>query len=383
MKIKDDIVGFYIKRFIMSRGFIIDKPGFISFRISGKTNVFARQIVFPESFFIELEKKVVELTGEEGKKLLYSIGKKFGYSFGAIGKFENIKDHPGEKVKDWISIATKFVEGVYANEVAYEIDVKNRIVDYTLKNFAICRKLGYDFFLASGGAAGLLSWMFQDPTIEGVLYESIKTGDFYTCKVKCAPKPVLKKFAKDFYTETNLEGLDQDEQTYRTLNQESPIQYSKSFQSYINSGVFTYSKGLITYGNERFLPVEVSGLFLLERGLSVNNKLKKIIFDATFLTGESILANYNSTDVNDLLEFLSALGWGEVLLFKSQGKKYNVSVRYFPWTKWYKGVDYIIFSGLLSGFFSKIYNKRIVFKKPRISVAQGNLTLIFEGSASS
>jgi hypothetical protein len=85
--------------------------------------------------------------GDKGKGVMYSLGKKFGYSFAQLGRFENIKDHPGEGVKDWIIVASKFVEGTYASEISQTIDVKNKTVDYTLKNFVICRKLGYDFFL--------------------------------------------------------------------------------------------------------------------------------------------------------------------------------------------------------------------------------------------
>ena len=146
MDIKDDVVRLYVKRFVIPKALIFDKPAFVDFKISGKTNVFARQILVPETFFVDLEKRLVDEYGDAGKSAMYSIGKKFGYSFSQLGRFENIKDHPGDAVKDWVIVASKFVEGTYASEIKQTTDVANETVDYVLKNFVICRNLGYDFF---------------------------------------------------------------------------------------------------------------------------------------------------------------------------------------------------------------------------------------------
>jgi hypothetical protein len=142
MDIKDDVVRLYVKRFVIPKALIFDKPAFVDFKISGKTNVFARQILVPEAFFIRLEKKLVEKYKDAGKSAMYSIGKKFGYSFSQLGRFENINDHPGDSVKDWIIIASKFVEGTYASEIKQTADVGKKTVDYMLKNFVVCRSLG-------------------------------------------------------------------------------------------------------------------------------------------------------------------------------------------------------------------------------------------------
>ena len=206
--IKDDVVRLYVKRFVIPRALIFDKPGFVDFKISGKTNVFARQVLVPENFFVNLEKNIVEEYGKDGKSAMYSIGKKFGYSFSQLGRFENINDHPGNSVKDWIIIASKFVEGTYASEITQTAKIEDKTVDYILKDFVICRKLGYDFFLATGGAAGVIAWLLQDKNIEGYYYDSKLENENHSCKVKCAPFDKLNKISTDnVFNENDLDNF--------------------------------------------------------------------------------------------------------------------------------------------------------------------------------
>lgn len=263
--IKDSVVRLYVKRFILPRALIFDKPGFVDFKISGKTTIQLRQLLLPETFFVKLEEKIVGEFGVEGEKRIYSVGKKFGYSFAQNGRFENIKDHPGDKVKDWVVIASKFVEGTYASNISQTVDLKKQNVDYSLKNFVVCRKLGYDYLLATGGAAGLIAWILQEPNIEGRLYDSKRSEDNHTCKVKCAPIEQLNKEFKDkVYSEISLNNLDQNKTTYESFNKEVNITYKKSLQTYLNAKVFNYNKGIISYKNrERFFLMEVSGVLSL------------------------------------------------------------------------------------------------------------------------
>ena len=225
MDIKDNLVRLYIRRFVIPKALILDKPGFVDFKISGKTNVFARQVLVPEGFFIQLEKDIIEEYGDAGRSAIYSIGKKFGYSFSQLGRFENIKDHPGNGIKDWIIIASKFVEGTYASEIRQEIDLSSKTVNYTLKNFVICRKLGYDFFLATGGAAGVIAWLLQDKTIEGYYSNSKVVDNKYICNVTCSTFDNLKSSKDKVFRETNLDGLQQEVKQYNLFNQEVKVRY--------------------------------------------------------------------------------------------------------------------------------------------------------------
>lgn len=378
MDIKDDVVRLYIKRFVIPKALIFDKPGFVDFKISGKTNVFARQMLVPEDFFVALEKKVVEKYGDAGKSAMYSIGKKFGYSFSQLGRFENIKDHPGNGVKDWIIIASKFVEGTYATEIRQTADVDKKTVDFELKNFVICRKLGYDFFLAAGGAAGVIAWLLQDKDIEGYYYDSKLEGDEHVCKVKCAPFDSLKTNNLKVYKEINLDGLQQDIQQYNKFNEEVTIRYTKSFSSYLDAKIFSYEKGIIKFKSrgDRFFLMEVSGLYLLELELKTQ-KMDGYIFDIAYLVGEDLFGEFG-LDALSVLEVITALGWGEVLLLPDTKDKIEIVISHFPWTNWYKDIDFLIVRGLLSGVFSKIYKRNINLGKPQVDMNNNYLTLLFK-----
>ncbi|MBN2013716.1 MAG: hypothetical protein JW778_00910 [Candidatus Altiarchaeota archaeon] len=376
MDLKDSALRFYVKGYIIPRALIFDKPGFVDFRISGKTEIFARQLILPESFFVKLEQNLIEKFGESAERMMYSLGKRFGYSFAQQGRFENTKDHPGDKVKNWIVVASKFVEGTYASNISQTIDVKKKIVDYTLKNFVVCRKLGYDFFFATGGAAGLIAWILQDPKIEGRLYDSKFNEEEHVCKVKCAPMEILKESFEDrLYVETNLGGLEQDPATYRDFNREVDIQWKKSFQTFLDAKIFNYAGGIISYKNERFFLMEVSGVYLLEKGMETED-MKKIMFDSAFSVGKEIFSDIGKNDVLSIMELLSALGWGEVSIYPSS--KTKVIMTHFPWTKYYKDVEYILIRGLLSGIISRIYGKDIIYGKPGLDISTGHLSLIFE-----
>lgn len=377
VNLKDSVVSLYVKKYIIPRALIFDKPGFVDFKISGKTTIFLRQLVIPETFFVYFEKKIVEEFGKDGEELLYSIGKKFGYSFAQNGRFENINDHPGEKIIDWIKIADKFVEGTYASNISETIDVNRKIIDYELKNFVICRKLGYDHFFARAGAAGLLAWILQDKKIEGCLYDSRFVSGEHFCKVKCALPVVLsKEFKGNFLSETNLDGLDQDMLAYQNFNREVDITNKKSFQNFLDSKMFTYVNGIITYQQkERFFLFEVSGMYLLEHEIK-NKRMKEIMFDSAFSTGQKLFGESYNGNLSGVMDLLSALGWGEVLILQS-GKGINVILRHFPWTKYYKEVNFLIIGGLLSGIFSKIHGRKIVLKNPKVDTLEGHLTLLF------
>ncbi|MFH1224654.1 MAG: hypothetical protein V1676_02515 [Candidatus Diapherotrites archaeon] len=378
MDIQDKVVRFYVQNYVMPRALIFNKPGFVDFKISGKTNIFARQLLVPESFFANLEKELVDSFGEKGKKVMYSLGKRFGYRFAQLGRFENISDHPGDAVKQWVTIASKFVEGTYASEISQDADIKTKTVNYFLRNFAVCRVLGYDYFLATGGAAGVIAWILQEPKIEGRLYDSKFEGTEHTCRVKCAVPEILSRdFSSEVFTETNLGDLKPDFNNYMKFNEEVKIRYTKSFQSFLDSNVFKYSRGIITYGSERFFLMEVSATYLLELSMP-DKKMKEKIFQTAFSTGKNLFPSLGANDLQSLVEMLSALGWGEVVALP--GPKKQVIINHFPWTKFYKDIDYLMIGGLLSGIVSHVFGKNIRFGKPSIDLSHGHLALIFSES---
>ncbi|MBT4870016.1 MAG: hypothetical protein HON47_00380 [Candidatus Diapherotrites archaeon] len=382
MAIKDNFVGLYIRRFVIPGALVFNKPGFVDFKISGKTSIYARQIFYPEDFFVKFESRIVGAFGDEGRKQLYSIGKKFGYRFAQSGKFENVSNNPGDKIKKWISIVSKFVEGTYASLIENTTDVSLKKTDFTLKNFTVLEELGYEYIFATGGTAGLMAWMFQDPTIEVVLHDVKGNKGNYDGVVTSAPFNYLNSHFKDqlIFSETNLDGLSEEFQNYVSFNQHAEIMHKKSFQSYLDFNFFKYQKGIITFNNNRFFLFETSGTYLIEYELLKSKKKKylDILFGAAFDTGYETMSQFGS-NLNEVFEVLSALGWGEVLQFSSAGNQIKISINHFPWSKWYDDIDFLMVRGFLSGIVSKINKKKMLFEKPVIDLSKGSLSLLFGG----
>ena len=380
MTLKDSFVGLYIRRYVIPGALVFNKPGFLDFKISGKTNIYARQIFYPEDFFVKFESDFIKAFGDKGKQKLYSIGKKFGYRFAQSGKFENIKDNPGEKIKNWIFITSKFIEGTYASSIENITDVSLKKTDYTLKRFTILEKLGYEYIFATGGTAGMMSWIFQDPTTEVVLHDLKKVDGFYEGVVTSAPKKYLESNYGNVLSETDLDNLLEDFNDYVRFNQQVQTSCTKSFQTYLDFDVFEYEQGIVHFKDKRFFLFEVSGTYLLELELkkSKNQKYLDILYGAAVETGKQIFSQFGKTP-KDVFDILSALGWGEVLPFLSSEKEMKIVVNHFPWTKWYKDIDFLIMRGFLSGAVSELSGKKIVFDKPVVDLNKGHLSLLFGG----
>ncbi len=382
MTIKDSFVSLYVRRYVIPGALVFNKPGFVDFKISGKTNIYARQIFYPADFFIDFESRIINEMGDKGKKVLYSIGKRFGYRFAQAGKFENIKDHPGEKIKDWIFIMSKFIEGTYASLIDNVTDVQLRKTDYTLKRFTVLENLGYEYIFATGGTAGVMAWLLQDPTIEAVLKETKKVDGFYEAVVESAPVAYLNSnyASSQIFTETKLDDLVEDFQDYVRFNAQTQTSCNNSFQTYLDFNMFNYEKGIITFGKNRLFLFEVSGTYLIEYDLKRlgYNKCLDILFESAFKTGYDLFSKFGKNN-KEIFDVLSALGWGEVLPFSSSDKEVKVVVNHFPWCKWYKEVDFLIIRGFLSGVISKTSGKKVLFSKPVVDLSKGYLSLLFGG----
>ena len=139
MDIKDKFLRFYIQNFIINNSQNIENPGFIFFKISGKTPIFARQIIMPESFFVNLEQKVAATKKDALRKRLYSAGKKFGFSFSILGGFSKASEKSVKELPGYINIINKFIEGTYAAKISCEVDAEKQICRYESRKFC-CNK---------------------------------------------------------------------------------------------------------------------------------------------------------------------------------------------------------------------------------------------------
>ena len=384
MKIKDTVVSWYIKNILLSKLEIMDYPGYVLEQFGElKLELTLRELLLSESLFSNLEKKIKNNYKKVGEQKMYTIGKKFGYINSSISTFPMIETIDKKKFLNFVYFLIKYVEGTYASKIVHKIDYKNKIFQLTMDNYVICRKNGLGYILTSGGTAGIWAYMTCDPTVEGVQTKCQGRGD-EKCELICAPAKVLKEKHIKFFRETDLEKLEIDSK-YMEINKIRPTQFARySLKDLIDSGFFKYSKGSVHYKDERHFLCEASLMYILEKELKKLKGAGKILFDVSFDYGKSLAEKrkqetnntdyFSGTAEGFITNYMSALGWGDVLVMKKSGK-YTVISNYFPWTKWAKNIKFIMFRGIISGLLSGFLNKKITLKKFQTDFSEGFLTV--------
>ena len=341
-------------------------------KISGKTPIFSRRVLIPETFLIELE-KAMTLRGPDAQKALYSAGKRFGYAYAILGGFMTVKDKQDQDLLNYIDLVNKQIAGTYAKNIDFNIDFTRNVCTYDLKNFVIIERLGFGYFLPLGSAAGLISYILQDKTIEGIVEES--DVDNGTARLTYAPSKYLDEMGKRFFHESELTGLEPSLE-YIKFNELRQLKYSDySLKKLIDAGIFVLEDGILISNNERYFMIDSDGFYLLELGLK---QYAKEVYYAAFTAGVRILGNVKNPQNKTIIDYLSAFGWGDVTIMEAN-KKYVINVDYFPYTKFYNDIDYGMFSGMLSGMISCVAKRKIGFKQIKKTISNGYLSVsLFE-----
>ena len=374
MVIKDKIVSWFVQNILLPKVERIDAPGFITIiTVTGKEKVNIRELFLPEKLLIELEKKIVKKYKYNGKFCLYSIGKNFGYIYSILSGYSTIRDNK----KDFLDFAyflVRWVEATYAKRISHKIDYKNKIFQMKMDNYIICRKNGLGYLLTSGGVAGIWAHVVCDPTIEGVQTKCQGRGD-KECELICAPAEILKKRKLKFFRETNLGKLELDSD-YKDINKIRKTEFARhSLKDLIDSGFFKYSQGVIHYKNERHFLCEASLFYILEKEIKKLKGGEKILFDVSFDYGRNLAEKEEKIKDpkivgNFITDYMSALGWGDILVLNKAGK-YSVISNYFPWTKWVGDINFTMFRGIISGLLSGFLNRKITLKKFHTTLSGG------------
>ncbi len=379
MPIKDEVLAWFVKEYIIPRSQVLDTPGFITFNISGKNPLYIRQVIFPELFFLKLEKVLASEFSEQGKKKLYAIGKQFGYNFATMGSFSTQKDIPQKKFEEYVKLISKFIEGTYASEITTKINLTQQVITYELRNFIVCNKSGSGYFLPLGAAAGLVSKMLNNNKIEGIQIKCQGRGD-EKCTIVYGPINYLKK---EYPNELAFEYDQLEEPTisihYKEFNTEKKITNSTfSFKKYLDSGIFSYDHGIVMHNNQRFFIFEVSGIYLLSKGFESEQKFEKVIYNCAFETGKEIIDSFNlhQGNLQSLIDLLTSFGWGEVNVYKKD-EKIILSFKYFPWTEFSENSKYSFFRGYFSGILSGYTSKETHLNYVNTSITSGTFVINF------
>lgn len=377
MHIKDRLFWWFIKNIIMSRNEIIDKPGFIILRISEKMYlVNIREILLPENIFCELENVVVKKYGETGKQILYSAGKKFGYMFAKISKYPL-----AEREKDFAKFSyflVCYLESIYAKNLEYSIDFDKKKFILKAKNWIVCNKNGLGHIFLEGTGAGMISYAFDDYSIEGVQLKCEGRGDEY-CELICATPQYFKNNKIKFITEKECNFKEFNSIKYNTINSVRNTKYAKnSFKNLLDGGFFKYKEGEFLMKDERFVLIEASIIYFLEKELNKLGGGKDILWKISFEWGKNFSKKFEKQHpckfINDLFP---ALGFGDFFAFQKD-KKYKIYINYFPWTEMEDECDFVMLRGILSGVISGMTGKKVEMKKVKKMVTVDGFSLVIE-----
>ncbi|OYT58314.1 hypothetical protein B6U70_00940 [Euryarchaeota archaeon ex4484_162] len=378
LPVKDRIVTWYIQNVIIPRREIIDKPGFVITSFTEKNQItYLRELFIPEGLFELIERKIIQHYNREGKQVLYSAGKKFGYLYASISNFPTIKTCTKKEFTDFAYLLVRYIEGVYARQAKHKLEIENKLFTISFKDYIVCRHNGFGYIMTAGGIAGIWAYAVQNNSVEGVQIECQGRGDS-RCFIICADEREIQKRSNSILSEKNLFAHKFDE-IYKTMNEVRKTSYSKnSLKDLLDSNFFEYKRGILSYKNVRFFPVEAHILYLLEQEIIKLKNGEKHLFDICFEYGKILREIYGEKDYERFIsDFFPALGFGDILFVDSDRSNKTIAAIYYPWTVFSEKSKYIIFRGLMSGIVSSSIGEKIEFRNFETHVGD-YLTLIIK-----
>jgi hypothetical protein len=367
MPVKDKIVNWFIQNLIIPKREVIDQPGFIISRYGGyNQDTYLRDLMLSEKLFEIIENNFIEQYGEEGKKVLYSSGKKFGYLYASLSNFST-KDSCSEK--DFFNFSynlVRYMEVTYANKAIHEIIYNENIFTITFKDYIVCRNNGFGLIMNEGGISGIWAYMNNDPYIEGVQIKCQGRKDD-ECYLICAPTDVLKKRRLDFFLETDLIDYKLDG-SYLKLNKSRKTQYAKnSLKTLLDFNFINYEEGIFKYHTDRLFGCESHIIYILENELSKLENGKQLLFKSCYKYGSIIMNEHEGDDYKKfIMDFFPALGFGDIIVIEDE--KITININFYPWSVFSNNSEYIICRGIMSGIVSSAKKKEIVFNEFFINI---------------
>jgi len=375
MPVKDKIVNWYIKNIFIPKVEIIDKPGFVitKFTIKNQTT-FLRELFVSEQLFESIEKEIIKIFGEKGKKVLYSAGKKFGYNYASMSNFPTINTVNKKEFLDFTYKLVRYIEGMFSTKTDYKVDLDNKMFEISFDNYIICRNNGFGYIMGDGGISGIWAYALEDKTIEGVQLKC-QGRDDNECSFICGPEKNIQEKTSKYISEQNINDLKYDE-FYKKMNEIRPTKNSlNSLKNLIDIGFFHYKGGLLTYKNIRFFPVESNIFYFIEDEILKLENGEAVLFKISMDYGRRLRQEYGKKDWEKFIsDYFPALGFGDIVVLDSTKPK--IASIYYPWTIYSKNSKYIIFRGILSGIISDSKDQMIKIKNYKTEV-QDYLTLTF------
>ena len=379
MKIKDNLVSWYIQKVLTPKTEDLGNPGFLLTKLSSSTGeISIREIGLPEEIFVELEKRVIDRYGEIGNQVLYSAGKKYGYSYSSVSLLPQLKTSSSEKAfLDETYYLIMYVACSFASEIKHTIDLKLKKFEADLQDYIICKKSGHGDIMSSGGITGIWSYMMDDPTIEGVQTTCMGRGD-KKCHVVCSTPQVLESMGLKYFVETDMP-RNAFTAIYQEMNAVRPLEYAKnSLEELLSTDFWEYPQGGILEfkGEHRFFICDAHLMYFLESELNKLPEGDKILFEASYDFGKNLARKSGETHYQDfMMDLLPALGYGDLLVISEFGK-FKVVSSFFPWAEYFTELKFTLFRGICSGMLSGFTGNKVILDKIEASIADGYLNLV-------
>ena len=342
------------------------QPGFF---LEHFGNRILRNEFVSETAIGEIEKSTVKLGGGQ---FLYETAKDFGYNYAAripLPKANSIlKD-------EYFKSLINFFETTYGRCSGYEIDWKNKKVKIKFKNFIVCRKNGIGI-ISIATFAGLLAFMFEDKTLEGIQTSCEGRGDAECVAVFGLFEDIKQNTPLKF---SNIEPVSINPK-YAILNRAIPTPADYGLELLTRAGVVKYQSSTFDVLGERFFPLEISFIPQLEKKLIENGiDTRKAIYTPTYNTFQNFAENNvkakfpsNQNHLDVLCKLFSAFGWGYL-----QHLDNKITVRGFPWTELaVNGNPPTYFLASVDGFLSGLTGKQITTKLIQADTGTGSYSLV-------
>ena len=253
-------------------------------------------------------------------------------------------------------------------------DFEKKVIILETEELAITSKNGRGYILTVGGWAGIICYFLNDYTLEcgikkidNVTYELISSNIKYLNENKIefvvSSNEKFKIFNKDLYKSNNT-----------PLKNTSKIDFT--MQNFIKNNIFSYNYGKLTLlsTNERFLPVEISLLYKMEKFLEPN-----IVASISYETFKNIGKNIENKKepILFILQILTALGFGVAEMIKSSETSI-ILFKGYPWFEEISKNNFVFITNAISGFLDGNANQKLKIKNIKNNLINNIFNLSFE-----
>jgi len=332
------------------------QPGFLFTRLTSDFDILLmRDIGFFEDHFVELEKAIIEEKGDEGRNILYAIGKNSGYTYAKFSRMTTRQETSSEKsFSDYVEKLMLFIIGTYSGGGSYDYSINPFQFNFYFDDFIVCSKSGIGEIITSGSAAGIWSWLYGDKSIEGIQVKCVGRGD-ERCKLIVSKPKVFEKNNYSFKKCTELIDIDMDN-FYIEYNKPRKEEYSEySLEEIIEVGIIYFKDNELLFKEKRISELDIHYVYYLEHFYDnillyeVTKKFYKKIGD---IIGEQLNEQYISN-------LMGALGWGDICMDDLT----RILINNYPYTALHNKSSFPLIRGIMAGLISSLLKKDVNYVK--------------------